>query len=58
MADARPNLVKALLIVEAASSPFHELQFVGAPDNFKDLGLQKPLWLHPDAADLFAAGGS
>ena len=42
MADARPNLVKALLIVEAASSPFHELQFVGAPDYFKDLGLEKP----------------
>jgi hypothetical protein len=29
-------------MVEAASSPFHELQFVGPPDYFKDLGLEKP----------------
>jgi pimeloyl-ACP methyl ester carboxylesterase len=42
MADARPNLVKALLMVEAGSSPFYEIAFVGPPNYFKDLGLEKP----------------
>ena len=42
MADARPALVRGLLMVEAASSPFHETAFVGAPDWFKDLGFEKP----------------
>src|SRR5205085_8023006 len=37
-----PDLIKGLLMVEAASSPFHELQYVGAPDYFKDLGPEKP----------------
>jgi pimeloyl-ACP methyl ester carboxylesterase len=42
MADARPNLVKGLLMAEAASSPFYELQFIGAPDWFKEVGFEKP----------------
>lgn len=42
MADARPNLVKGLLMVEASSRPFYEIQFVGAPEWFKDLGFEKP----------------
>src|SRR5262245_1370335 len=42
MADARPNLVKALLMVEAAAAPYYELQYVGAPDWFKELGFEKP----------------
>jgi pimeloyl-ACP methyl ester carboxylesterase len=42
IADARPDLVKGLLMVEAASFTFHELQFIGPPDYFKDLGLEKP----------------
>jgi hypothetical protein len=45
MADARPDLVKALLMVESVSSPFHEIAFVGPPDYFKDLGLEKPFGL-------------
>jgi hypothetical protein len=42
MADARPNLVKGLLMAEAASSTFYELQFIGAPDWFKEIGFEKP----------------
>jgi pimeloyl-ACP methyl ester carboxylesterase len=46
MADARPNLVKGLLMVEAASSPFYEIQHLGAPEWFKDLpGFEKPYGL-------------
>jgi pimeloyl-ACP methyl ester carboxylesterase len=41
-ADARPQLVKALLMVEAGSSSFYEIQLVGAPDWFKDGELSKP----------------
>jgi pimeloyl-ACP methyl ester carboxylesterase len=42
MADARPSLVKGLLMIEAANSTFYELQLVGAPDWFKDGQLSKP----------------
>ncbi len=45
MADARPELVKGLLMVEAAGAPYYEIQFVGAPDYFKDLELEKPYGL-------------
>ncbi len=40
-ADARPQLVKALLMVEAGSSTFYDIKFVGAPDWFKDGELGK-----------------
>jgi pimeloyl-ACP methyl ester carboxylesterase len=36
VADARPNLVKAILAIEPNGPPFHELEFTGAPDYFKD----------------------
>src|SRR5258708_30724260 len=42
MADARPNLVKGLLMVEASGRPFPEIQFTGAPRWFKDGGFEKP----------------
>src|SRR5882757_7332813 len=42
MADARPNLVKGLLMVEATGSPYYEIQHVGAPEWSKDNGLEKP----------------
>jgi len=45
MADARPDLVKGLLMVEAASRPFYEIEFIGAPDWFRDGGFEKPYGL-------------
>jgi len=30
MADARPSLVKGLLMVEASGRPFYEIEFTGA----------------------------
>src|SRR4051794_21406593 len=41
-ADARPQLVKALLMVEAGSSSFYDIKLVGAPEWFKDGELSKP----------------
>ena len=41
-ADARPQLVKALLMVEAGSSSFYDVKLVGAPDWYEDGGLSKP----------------
>jgi pimeloyl-ACP methyl ester carboxylesterase len=35
VADARPDKVKAILAVEPNGPPFHQLEFVGAPDYFK-----------------------
>src|SRR5215475_8866511 len=31
---------QGLLMAEAASSPFYELQFIGAPDWFKEIGFE------------------
>ena len=36
VADARPNLVKALVAVEPAGPPVHDIENTGAPDWFKD----------------------
>jgi pimeloyl-ACP methyl ester carboxylesterase len=36
VADARPNLVKAIVGVEPNGPPVHGLEFVGAPDWFKE----------------------
>jgi pimeloyl-ACP methyl ester carboxylesterase len=41
-ADARPQFVKALLMVEAGTSSFYEVKLVGAPEWFKDGELTKP----------------
>src|ERR1700687_2124777 len=35
VADARPDLVKAILAIEPNGPPFHGLEFIGAPDWFK-----------------------
>jgi pimeloyl-ACP methyl ester carboxylesterase len=43
--DARPQLVKALLMVEAGSSSFYDVKFVGAPEWFKDGEAGKPYGL-------------
>jgi pimeloyl-ACP methyl ester carboxylesterase len=42
IANDRPNLIKGMIMVEAAGSPFHEIANVGAPDWFKDEGMSKP----------------
>jgi pimeloyl-ACP methyl ester carboxylesterase len=42
IANDRPNLVKGMIMVEAAGSPFHEIANIGAPDWFKDEGMSKP----------------
>ena len=42
VADARPQLVKALLMVEAGTSLFYEVKLVGAPNWFEDGPLSKP----------------
>jgi len=36
VADARPDLVKAILAIEPNGPPFHSVEFVGAPDWFKE----------------------
>jgi pimeloyl-ACP methyl ester carboxylesterase len=42
VADARPRLVKALLMVEAGTASFYEVKLVGAPVWFEDGELAKP----------------
>jgi pimeloyl-ACP methyl ester carboxylesterase len=41
-ADARPQGVKALIEVEGAAPPVHDIELVGAPDWFKDGPVTKP----------------
>jgi pimeloyl-ACP methyl ester carboxylesterase len=41
-ADARPDLVKAVVAVEPNGPPVHGLEFVGAPDWFKEGGVALP----------------
>ncbi len=36
VADARPNLVKAILAIEPSGPPVHDIENLGAPDWFKD----------------------
>ena len=36
VADARPNLIKALVAVEPSGPPVHDIENTGAPDWFKD----------------------
>jgi pimeloyl-ACP methyl ester carboxylesterase len=45
MTDARPALVKGLLMIEAGTSSFYDVVYVGAPDWFKDGELSKPYGL-------------
>jgi pimeloyl-ACP methyl ester carboxylesterase len=42
VADARPNLVKAILAVEPSGPPVHDIENTGAPDWFKDAERTKP----------------
>jgi pimeloyl-ACP methyl ester carboxylesterase len=40
--DARPNLVKALVQVEPTFAPVHDIEFIGAPDYFRDGPVSRP----------------
>jgi pimeloyl-ACP methyl ester carboxylesterase len=58
IADARPNLVKAVVAIEPNGPPFHENSVIGAPEWFKDAALGRvwgitrlPLAYDPPAAD-------
>jgi pimeloyl-ACP methyl ester carboxylesterase len=42
MLDARPNLVKALVQVEPTFPPVHDVDFIGAPDYFRDGPVARP----------------
>ena len=42
IADARPNLVKAIVAVEPSGPPVHDVDFKGAPDWFADNEKTKP----------------
>src|SRR5258708_3461231 len=42
IADARPNLVKAIVAVEPSGPPVHDAVFKGAPDWFQDGPMSKP----------------
>jgi pimeloyl-ACP methyl ester carboxylesterase len=61
IADARPNLVKAIVAVEPSGPPAHDLEFKGAPDWFADAAKTKawglgeiPLTYDPPGAPEFA----
>jgi len=41
IADARPNLVKAIVAVEPSGPPVHDIEFKGAPDWFADAAKTK-----------------
>lgn len=56
IADARPNLVKAIVAVEPSGPPVHDIVFKGAPDYFQDGPLTKPWGL--TAVPLTYAGVS
>ncbi|HEY7664782.1 MAG TPA: alpha/beta hydrolase [Xanthobacteraceae bacterium] len=45
VADARPDRVKAILAIEPNGPPFYEVQFIGAPDYFKQGRLALPYGL-------------
>jgi pimeloyl-ACP methyl ester carboxylesterase len=42
VADARPDLVKAILAIEPNGPPFYNVEFTGAPDYFKQSKLTLP----------------
>ena len=48
VADARPNLVKAIIGIEPSGPPVHDVEFHGAPDYFTDATAVKPWGLAAD----------
>ena len=55
IADARPNLVKAVIAVEPNGPPVYETEFKGAPEWFADMGKQEALGPRRGAAHLRSA---
>ncbi|HEY1543302.1 MAG TPA: alpha/beta hydrolase [Xanthobacteraceae bacterium] len=60
IADARPDLVKAIVAVEPSGPPVHDVEFKGAPDWFADAAKTKtwglgevPLTYHPPGSPEF-----
>ncbi|HMA75552.1 MAG TPA: alpha/beta hydrolase, partial [Xanthobacteraceae bacterium] len=58
IADARPGVVKAIVAIEAGMRPFRNVEFVGAPDYFRDGPVDKvwgignvPLAFVPQVSD-------
>jgi pimeloyl-ACP methyl ester carboxylesterase len=58
VADARPDKVKAVLAIEPSGPPVHSVEFVGAPNWFKEGGIEHvygitsvPLHYVPEAKD-------
>jgi pimeloyl-ACP methyl ester carboxylesterase len=58
IADARPSLVKAIIAIEAGMRPLRNVEFVGAPDYFRDGPVDKvwglgnvPLTFAPHVSD-------
>jgi pimeloyl-ACP methyl ester carboxylesterase len=45
VADARPDRVKAILAIEPNGPPFYQVEFIGAPDYFKQGSLALPYGL-------------
>jgi pimeloyl-ACP methyl ester carboxylesterase len=45
VADARPDRVKAILAIEPNGPPFYQVEFIGAPDYFKQGGFALPYGL-------------
>ena len=55
VADARPNLVKAIVGVEPNGPPFFEVNFIGPPDYFRQGKMALPLRPERGAAHLCAS---
>jgi len=55
VADARPNLIKALVAVEPSGPPVHDIENTGAPDWFKDAEHTKVSGLGEGSAQLRSA---
>ena len=55
IADARPNLVKAVIAVEPNGPPVYETEFKGAPEWFADMGKQEALGARRGADHLRSA---
>ena len=57
VADARPDQVKAILAVEPNGPPFYQVDFIGAPDWFKEGPLALPYGLSAVPLTYSPAGG-
>ncbi len=56
VADARPDLVKAMIAVEPSGPPVRDVETIGAPDYFKEGAGDAAVGLGRDPARLCAGG--